>query len=119
MRNDRNQFGGAVLLAFKDDIIFSEPTFLQNNNIETKWAHMEFDRSRPLYVCSIYLPHTSDAMACLEELRNDLSKIFSRHKNSPPLIYIYGDFFPDDIDRDELLATSFQTAKQHDRLLEI
>ena len=59
------------------------------------------------------------ALTCLEELRSDLYKIFSKHKNTPPLIYICGDFNLGDIDWSDMTTTNPQTAKYHDKLFEI
>ena len=108
-----------MLLATKSDLIFSEPMFLQNDLYEAKWSRMEFPKSRPLYICSLYIPDTSDALTCLEELRSDLYKIFSKHENTPPLIYICDDLNLRDIDWSDMTTTNPQTAKYHDKLFEI
>ena len=99
-RKDRNEHGGGVLLAHKDDFTLSQPTFLKNITGESVWTKVHSHTSkRPTYVCSCYigLPSTRSAVTDLEHLRDALSLIFAHHRHTQPLIYIAGDFNLGDI----------------------
>ncbi len=119
LRKDRNQNGGGVLIAVKDDIVFSEPTFLADIDGEAKWVCLEFANSKPMYLCSYYIPETSDGSTCLEQLKEALCRIHTKHKRSPPLIHIAGDLNLGDIDWDSMKPTCARTASHHNKLIEL
>ena len=119
-RKDRNEHGGGVLLAHKDDFTLSQPTFLKNITGESVWTKVHSHTSkRPTYVCSCYIPNTRSAVTDLEHLRDALSLIFSHHRHTHPLIYIAGDFSLGGIDWTNNLTTNPQAATYHQRLLDL
>ena len=70
-------------------------------------------------LCSYYIPDTSNGTSCLEQLREALCRIHSKHKRSPPQIIIAGDLNLGDIDWIQLTPTKPQTACHHTRLIEL
>ena len=119
LRKDRDQNGGGVLIAVKDDIVFSEPTFLADIDGEAKWVCLEFANSKPMYLCSYYIPETSDGSACLEQMKEALCRIYTKHKCSPPLIHIAGDLNLGDIDWDTMKPTCARSASHHNKLIDL
>ena len=91
--------GGGVFLALKDHLTFvDEPTF--HGNAEMVWVKLCLNKSKPIYVCSLYRPPDSSSET-LFELNNILATI---HECSvSPAILLAGDFnlpdlkFEDDI----------------------
>ena len=119
-RKDRNEHGGGVMLAHKDDFTLSQPPFLRYVTGESVWTRLHTESSkRPTYLCSCYIPNTHSAVTGLEHLRDTLSLIFSHHRHTQPLIYIAGDFNLGDIDWTNNVTTNPQTATYHQRLLDL
>ena len=119
-RKDRNEHGGGVMLAHKDDFTLSQPPFLRYVTGESIWTRLHTQSSkRPTYLCSCYIPNTHSAVTGLEHLRDTLSLIFSHHRHTQPLIYIAGDFNLGDIDWTNNITTNPQTATYHQRLLDL
>ena len=115
-RKDRNEHGGGVMLAHKDDFTLSQPTFLKCVTGESVWTNVHSHTGkRPTYVCSCYIPNTHSAVTGLEHLCNSLSIIFTHHSHTQPFIYIAGDFNLGDIDWTNNLTTNHQTATHHQR----
>ena len=119
-RKDRNEHGGGVMLAHKDDFTLSQPPFPRYVTGESVWTRLHTQSSkRPTYLCSCYIPNTNSAVTGLEHLRDTLSLIFSHHRHTQPLIYIAGDFNLGDIDWTNNVTTNPQTATYHQRLLDL
>ena len=88
IRKDRCIGGGGVFLALKDHLTFvDEPTF--HGNAEMVWVKLCLNKSKPIYVCSLYRPPDSSSKT-LFELNNILATI---HECSvSPTILLAGDF---------------------------
>ena len=88
IRKDRCIGGGGVFLALKDHLTFvDEPTF--HGNAEMVWVKLCLNKSKPIYVCSLYRSPASSSET-LFELNNILATI---HECSvSPAILLAGDF---------------------------
>ena len=88
MRKDRCIGGGGVFLALKSHLTFvEEPSF--HGNAEMVWVKLCLNKSKPIYVCSLYRPPGSSPEP-LFELNDILTTI---HESSvSPEILLAGDF---------------------------
>ncbi len=83
------------------------------------WLCVNDSNLKPIYICSYYIPETADGTKCMEQLREALCRIYTKHKRSPPLIIIAGDMNLGDIDWTNLRPTNAHTATHHHRLLDL
>ena len=118
-RNDRNENGGGVLLAFKNVLTVTVPAFLETKEPEITWSLLKSDQGKSLYLCSFYIPETRVAMEYLGKLRASLCSIFSKHHSKTPLVYISGDFNLGDIDWEDKSTTNPATSSYHQALLDL
>ena len=96
-RNDRNEDGGGVFTASRNDLVVSEHTEAVTN-CEIIWSKIKLKQCKDLYLASFYMPHRN--LDDIKNLDESLSKL-SQSKKSKHII-LAGDFNCPSIDWDTL-----------------
>ncbi len=115
-RKDRNEYGGGVLIAVRDDILALEREEL-DTDAEIQWVSIEFARYGSLYLASHYRPPHAKEEARIQ-LQESVFKLLDRHRNGLPNILIGGDFNLPDINWDNMTAEGDRKA-EHERYLDL
>jgi exonuclease III len=114
-RNDRSSSGGGVLIAVKDTYISTEVPELETE-CEIKWVKIEIVGRKDLYLCSYYLPKTSDTDG-LDKFADSIER--ARNINNS-IILIGGDFNMPGWDwKKKILKQNTNHPNQHYKLLDI
>ena len=89
-RKDRTLDGGGVCIAVKSSLLATECHDLQSD-VEAVWIHLQTTDHKPVYICSFYRPPDKDT-DYTECLRTPLEKLYDKHRASPPIVILAGDF---------------------------
>lgn len=94
-RKDRNQNGGGVFVAVRNDFVCSEqPEFNTHLDLELVWSKIQIQGSKQLFLGSFYRPPKS-TVDTLEWLGDSVRNIYKKYPN--PWIILGGDFNLPDI----------------------
>ncbi|XP_072169500.1 uncharacterized protein [Diadema setosum] len=116
LRKDRNQYGGGIFIAVRDDITISECPHL-TSDCELLWCTLELANTKQLFLGSYYCP-PNERQASLTGLENSLSTLMG-NRRSHPNILIAGDFNHPDINWESQTTSNPTSATTHQKLLDI
>ena len=74
VRNDRNRHGGGVALYTRSNISYTRRTDLETDDIECIWVEIKNKQRKPLLVCSVYRPPSTQAVF-IDNLNNMLDEM--------------------------------------------
>ena len=90
-RLDRTLHGGGTLIYYSDSLNVKRNARLTSKAHESLWVELRFEKSKPIYICSLYRPPCSKAIEDTVKYTQYLSSCFDNlRKNSE--IFILGDF---------------------------
>ncbi|XP_072051753.1 uncharacterized protein [Amphiura filiformis] len=93
IRKDRKDSHGGVLIALKNDLVFTHKPDL-DANCEILWAQVQLVGCKTLTICSFYRPPDKKESQYLQELHDSLAKIENPNEG---ILWLGGDFNLGDI----------------------
>ena len=90
-RLDRTLHGGGTMIYFSDRLNVKKNARLTSKAHESLWVELKFEKSKPIYICSLYRPPCSKAIEDTGRYTKYLSSCFDNLRKDSE-VFILGDF---------------------------